>query len=214
MKLLADPGGVKRKALAHFCVLAAAVTLAACAGPQLRPERAAGSGAIVLITHDLQVSVEAEAWRGRPGWLTDYVLPFRIHVTNAGAAPITILRTDFFLLDDANRQSLPFAPAEVVILLDGRSSGVGLFPSVGVSGSTAGGTSVGAGLGISLGNSSGMSEDIISAALPEGPVQPGAEINGFLYFPLPASPAQRLRVVFMLRQPPGPLRLEFAFRRG
>ncbi len=213
MKLLGDPRGVKRRTLALLWGLAAAVGLAACTGPQLRPESAAG-GAIVLAAHDLQVSVEAGAWRSRPRWLTNYVLPFRIQVRNAGAAPVRVLRADFFLLDDVNRQSLPLPPAEVIIMLDGRSSGVGLYPSVGVAGSTAGGTSVGAGLGISLGNSSAWSEDILSAALPEGPVQPGAEINGFLYFPLPASPSQRLRVVFLLRQLPNPLRLEFAFRRG
>jgi hypothetical protein len=214
MKLLADPRGVKRKALGYLCALAAAVTLGACAGPQLRPEGAAGTGTIVQAIAGLQVSVEAEAWHGRPGWLTDHVLPFRVQVTNTGAVPAMIQRMDFLLLDDANRQYAPSPPSEVVVLLDGRFSGVGLFPSVGVSGSTAGGTSVGAGLGILLGSSSAASGDIISAALPEGPVQPGAEVHGFLYFPLPASPCQTLRVVFILRQLPGPPRLEFAFRRS
>ncbi len=215
-KLPANPRGVKAKAatiLRALRVATAAATLAACAGPQFRPDTPSGSGPIVQEAAGLQVSIEADAWRGRPKWLADYVLPFLVQVKNTSEVPAAVLRTDFLLLDDTNRQYTPLPPSDVVVLLGGRSPGVAISPSAGVTGSTAGGTIFGAGLGFSFGGSTSAVWDVISAALPEGPVQPGDAAQGFLYFPLPASPYKVLRVVFSPRQLPGPPRLDFVFRR-
>ncbi len=216
MKLPANPRGVKAKAaviLRALRVATAAAALAACAGPQLRPDTPAGSGPIVQETAGLQVSVEAEAWRGRPKWLADYVLPFLVQVKNTGEVPVAVLGTDFVLLDDTSRQYTPLPPSDVVVLLGGRSPGVAISPSAGVTGSTAGGTIFGAGLGFSFGGSASAAWDVISAALPEESVQPGAAAQGFLYFPLPASPYKALRVIFIPRQATAP-RLDFVFRRN
>ena len=169
--------------------------MAACAGPTLRPETRTGTGAIVQEMPSIRVSVEAEAWNGRPRNLPDYVLPFLIMLTNTGTAPVAVTRADFVLLDDANRQYLPLAPSEVVALLGGRSSGVGVSPSVGVSGPTGGSTSAGVGLGILLGGYGADTRDVIPQALPEGPILPGAEVKGFLYFLRPAPGYKSLRVV-------------------
>jgi len=187
----------------------------ACAGPTLYPETAAGTGAMVREAGGLQVSVEAEAWHARPKKLPDYVLPFLVRLRNGGAGPVVIARTDFLVLDDANRQYLPLPPAEVVSMLGGHaSSGVAVSPSVGVAGSSAGGTIFGAGLGIALGQYGTDARDIIPEALAEGPVQPGAEAKGFLYFPHPASGFKSLRLVMIIRDLSGQPRVDFEFRRG
>lgn len=162
----------------------------------------------------LRISVEAEAWNGRPRSLPEYVLPFLIILRNSGTAQLIITRADFLLLDDANRQYLPLAPSEVVTLLGGRASGVGVSPSVGVSGSTAGGTSVGVGLGILLGGYGTDTRDVIPRALPEGPILPDAEVKGFVYFPRPVSGYKSLRLVAAPQGLPGKPRLDFEFRRA
>ncbi len=157
--------------------------------------------------------MEADAWHGRPRRLPDYILPFLIRVSNTGSAAATIRRSDFLLLDDANRQYLPLAPAEVVTMLGGSASGVGVSPSVGVAGSTAGSTVFGVGLGISLGATGAETRDIIPQALGEGPLLAGAESKGFIYFPRPTPGFRSLRLVVAPRDLPGQPRLDFEFHR-
>lgn len=200
-------------ALLSLGLLGALAAVSGCAGPTLRPATSVGTGAIVQEASGLRISVEAEAWHGRPRSLPEHVLPFLVQLKNAGSAPLTIQRTDFLLLDDANRQYVPLAPSEVVTLLGGRASGVGVSPSVGVSGSTAGSTVFGVGLGISLGGSGDDTRDVIPQALPEGPLLAGAEIKGFVYFPRPAAGYKSLRLVVAPREIPGQPRLDFEFRR-
>ncbi len=207
-------GGPQRFAHLRIAVLGGLIGLSACSGPTFRPEASLGTGAVVQETLSLRISVEAEAWRGRPRSLPDYVLPFFISLKNTGSAPLTILRTDFSLLDEANRQYFALAPAEVVTMLGGGASGVGVSPSVGVSGSTAGSTSFGVGLGISLGGRGRDTRDIVAQALPEGLIQPGAEIWGYLYFPHPGPEIKRLRLIASPRNLPGTPRMDFEFRRS
>ncbi len=206
-------GGSQRFASLCIGVLGGLIGLSACSGPTLRPETPLGTGAVVQETPSLRISVEAEAWRGRPRSLPEYILPFLLHLKNTGSAPLTILRTDFFVLDEANRQYFAVPPAEVVTLMGGRASGVGVSPSVGVSGSTAGSTAFGMGLGISLGGWGRDTRDIVPQALPEGPIQPGAEIQGFLYFPHPTPQINSLRLIASPRAVPGMPRMDFEFRR-
>jgi hypothetical protein len=214
VNLLGLPWRVKEKGRAGliFCLLLLAGS--ACAGLTKRPETVAGVGAISQELGRLRVSVEAQAWQGRPRKLTNYVLPFLVRIINNSENPVTIARSDFLLMDGTNRQYLPLPPAEVVTLLGGRApSGVAVSPSVGVSGSTAGGTIFGAGLGIALGGYGSDNRDVIPDALADGPIQPGAEARGFLYFPPSASSFKSLRLVVMLRHIPGQPRLDFEFRR-
>jgi len=195
-----------------LAMLPALALIAACAGPMLRPQTPTGTGAIVQEMPSLRISVEAEAWKGRPRSLPDYVLPFLVILKNTGTTPVTITRADFLLLDDANRQYLPLAPSEVVTLLGGRASGVGVSPSVEVSGSTAGGTSVGVGLGILLGGYGTDTRDVIPQALAEGPILAGEEVKGFVYFPHPVPGFKSLRLVVAPQALPAQPRLDFEFR--
>ena len=216
MKLLGRLRGVKGKAggwrwLAGLPTLA---FIAACAGPTLRPQTPTGTGVIVQEMSSLRVSVEAEAWNGRPRSLPDYVLPFLIIIKNIGRAQLIITRADFLLLDNANRQYLPLASSEVVMLLGGRSSGVGVSSSVGVFGSTAGGTSVEGGLVILLGGYGTDTLDVIPQALPEGAIPPGAEVKGFVYFSRPVPGYKTLRLVVAPQGLPDHPRLDFEFWRA
>ncbi|MFB3817003.1 MAG: hypothetical protein ACE147_05005, partial [Candidatus Methylomirabilales bacterium] len=177
--------------------------LVACSrGPALQPAGPAAAsgaaGAIVRELSGLRISVTAGVWQGRPRALPDHVLPFLVVLRNTGTRPVAVSRGDFLLLDDANRQYLPLAPTEVVSLLGGSaSSGVSVSPSIGIGGSTGGGGTIfGGGVGISLGGGYASDvRDVIPRALPEGPLQPGAEAQGFLYFPRPAAPYELLRFV-------------------
>ncbi|MFI5338427.1 MAG: hypothetical protein ACHQ7N_01135 [Candidatus Methylomirabilales bacterium] len=215
-KLLGRLSRVKGKAggWRWLPVLPALLLIAACTGPTLRPQTPTGTGAIVQEMPSLRVSVEAEAWHGRPRSLADHVLPFLIVLKNTGMARLTITWADFLLLDDANRQYFSLASSEVVTLLEGRTSGVGVSPAVGVSGSTAGGTSVGLGLGILLGGSGTDTRDVIPQALPEGPLLPDAEVKGFVYFPRPLPGYKSLRLVVAPQGLPDHPRLDFEFRRA
>jgi hypothetical protein len=212
--LLGLPWPVKGKGRAGVVICLLVVLATGCAGSSLRPENAAGAKTYSQEAGGLRVSVEAEAWHGRPRKLTDYILPFLVQIRNSGLDPVSIARTDFLLVDDSSRQYLPLPPAEVVSLLGGHAtSGIALAPSISVEGSTGGGTVFGGGLGIALGGYGSDTRDVIPDALPEGPIPPGAEARGFLYFPPPASGFKSLRLVLIIRNLLSPPRLDFEFRR-
>jgi hypothetical protein len=195
---------------------AVCLMLAACGagGPNLVPAAPAGPGPIVQELSGLRISVAAGAWQGRPRSLPDRVLPLLVSVHNTGERPVSVSRGDFFLLDDANRQYLPLPPTEVVALLGSAPSG-SFYPSIGIGGSTGGGDTVfGGGLGMALGGGSGGDvRDVIQQALPEGRVQPGVALTGFIYFPVPAPGYETLRFVAAPQEAPGTPRAEFPFRK-
>ena len=196
-------------------LLATLALLAACAsGPALQPAMTSAPGPVTQEVPGLQVSVDSRAWQGRPRNLTDRILPFLIQVRNSGTAPLAFVRSDFLLLDETNRQYLPLAPTDVVSALGGQPSGTVVSPSVGVA-TGSGGTAFGLGLGVYLGGPYGAdsdTRDIIPQALPEGPLVPGAEMRGFLYFPIPTPGYRTLRLVVLPRDVPGQPRLEFEFQ--
>jgi hypothetical protein len=214
--LLGPPQRVKgkgRHVLPTISLLAMAlVGFIACAGPVTSLATPSGAGAIVQETPGLRLSVEVNAWQGRPSSLASYVLPFLVIVKNTGTAPVIIARTDFSLLDDANRQYLPLLPSEVVTIMGGQVSGTTVYPSVGVGGSSGGSTVFGVGVGVALGAYGTDTRDIIPQALAEGQIQPGAEVRGFLYFPQPAPGYKSLRLVYSRRDLPDQPRLDFEFR--
>jgi hypothetical protein len=191
------------------------VGIGACAGPALVPDVPGMAGPILQEVPGLRVSVEIGAWNARPSGLTDTVLPLLVTLRNTGTHPVTVARQDFALLDQANRQYLPIPPADVAAMYGGASgSGVGISPSVGFGGSSGGRSFYGGGLGVTFGSWGSDMRDIIPLGLAEGPIQPGAEVRGFLYFPRPAPETQGFRLVAVLGDPPATPPLEFRFRRA
>jgi len=196
-------------------LLLVSVGLGACAGPALVPDVPGMAGPILQEVPGLRVAVEIGAWNARPSGLTDTVLPLLVTLRNTGTHPVTVARQDFALLDQANRQYLPIPPADVTAMYGGVSgSGVGVSPSVGFGGASGGRSFFGGGVGVTFGSWGSDTRDIIPLGLAEGPIQPGAEIRGFLYFPRPAPETQDLRLIAVLREPPATPPLEFRFRRA
>lgn len=189
--------------------------IGACAGPALVPDVPGMAGPILQEVPGLRAAVEIGAWNARPSGLTDTVLPLLVTLRNTGTRPVTVARQDFALLDQANRQYLPIPSADVAAMYGGGSgSGVGISPSVGFGGSSGGRSFFGGGVGVTFGSWGSDTRDIIPLGLAEGPIQPGAEVRGFLYFPRPAPETQDLRLVAVLREPPATPPLEFRFRRA
>jgi hypothetical protein len=196
-------------------LLLVCANIGACAGPALVPDAPGMAGPILQEVPGLLVAVEIGAWKARPGGLPDTVLPLQVTLRNTGTRPVMAARQDFALLDQSNRQYLPIPPADVAAMYGGGSgSGVGISPSVGFGGSSGGRSFFGGGLGVAFGSWGSDTRDIIPLGLADGPIQPGAEIRGFLYFPRPAPEAQDLRLVAVLRDLAGTPSLEFRFRRA
>ncbi len=211
-----DLGRVKEKAgRLRLLGLAVSLGLAACAQPALVPDVPGAAGPILQELPGLQVAVEIGAWNARPGSLPDTVMPLLVTVSNTGNRSLTVARQDFALLDQMNRQYSSIHPADVAAMFGGGGgSGVGITPSVGVAGSSGGSSIFGGGLGVTFGSWGTDTRDIIPLALPEGPVQPGASVRGFLYFPRPAPDSPGVRLVAVFRDLPGMPPMEFRFRRA
>jgi hypothetical protein len=208
---------VKGKAL-RLGLLLLGVGLSACAQPAFVPDVPGVAGPLLQEAPGLLVAVEAGAWNARPGSLPDTVLPLLVTLRNTGDRPVTVARQDFALLDQANRQYLPIPAVDVAVMYGGGGgSGVAVSPSVGFGGSSGGWGNrsfVGGGLGLTFGSWGSDTRDIIPMALADGPIQPGAEVRGFLYFPRPAPDTQEVRLVAVLRDLPGTPQVEFRFRRA
>jgi hypothetical protein len=198
--------------------MAALLGVGGCAsGPTIQPASPESIGPISREAPGLHIAVDAAAWQGRPRTLTDRILPLLVAIRNTGPGPLTLARSDFLLLDETNRQYLPLAPPDVVIMLGGPapSSGTVVAPSVGVGSTSRGGTGFGIGLDVflgGLGSPDSDTRDIIPLALPEGPVHPAAEVRGFLYFPQPAAGFRSLRLLAIPSDVQGQPRLEFEFQ--
>jgi hypothetical protein len=213
--LLGPLRSVKGKAGNFAWLVGLLLALDACAPqPVFRPENPAGLGPVVQDVPGLRISVDTQAWAGQPRSLSNYVLPLLVILQNTGDRPVAIARQDFALLDQANRQSFPLFPVDVLTMVGAGGSGAGIYPSIGVGGYSGGRTAFGMGLGAAFGSWGSDPRDIIPLALAEGPVQPGAELRGFLYFPLPAPDAHALSLVAILRDFPDSRRLEFPFLRA
>ncbi len=212
--VLGSLGRVKGKA-GILPALVVALGLGACARPAFVPDGPGAAGPLLHEAPGLAVVVEINAWKARPGALTDAILPLLVVLRNTGTRPVLVARQDFALMDQANRQYLPIHPTEVATMYGGGGpSGVAVSPSVGFGGSSAGGSFFGGGIGLSFGSPGADARDIIPLGLAEGPVQAGAEVRGFLYFPRPAPEIREVRLVAVLHDLPGAPRLEFRFHRS
>lgn len=208
------PRGVKGKARV-LCPPILALGLAACAQPAFVPDVLGALGPLVQEVPGLIVTVETDAWRARPSGLADTVFPLLVTVRNTGTFPVTVARQDFALLDPANRQYPPIPAADVAAMYGGGGgSGVAVSPSIGFGGATGSRPWMGGGIGVTFGSWGSDVRDIVPLAFPDGSVQPGAEVRGFLYFPRLAPDVREARLVLVVRELPGAPQLEFRFRRA
>jgi hypothetical protein len=198
-----------RHLLPALLALGAAATFACATATELRPapeaERTAGRG-LGATAQDAGVEVEARvhAWAWEPSRLETELTPVLVQIVNGSVRPLRVRLGDFALVDGAGRSHAALPPydieAEVAEPIEGYAHG-------------AVGFRVAPYLGTFYPRSAAysafaydplyyssyyplMSElelptaDMLAHALPEGVVEPGGRVAGFLYFELVEEPAQ------------------------
>jgi hypothetical protein len=184
-------------------------------------------GVASVTAEQVELSVRPSAWRGSPWELTDYITPFLVTLSNGAAAPLRYDYIDFRLFDDSRFQYTALPPAEVERILRWRSGGEERLAAVGAPPVIRrrvvsdpywdrwwgpyglhwwpwyypGGPITG---------------DVYARALPMGMLQPGARLEGFVYFPRLRDAARGLRLEFHhhLGDLPRVLTLPFQVERG
>ena len=196
----APQGARRRGGSQRRVILGLAVALVAgCASPRIVPIPAAGvqidaaQGTASVAAEGVELAVRPSAWRGSPWDLHDYVTPFLVSLSNGAVAPLHCDYTGFRLFDDARFQYTALPPAEVERILRWRADGevrlaaTGSPPPIlrrrfvpdpywdwwwwdryGWPWYYPGPPSLG---------------DVYVRALPMGTLQPGARLEGFVYFP-------------------------------
>jgi hypothetical protein len=210
--------------------LAGAVALAGCAGPRIVPLPAptvqvdTAHGTITVAEAGVELAVRPSAWRGSPWDLPGYVTPFLVRLSNGAAVPVSYEHAGVRLFDDARFQYTALPPEEVERIL--RSRG-------------------GEDLRLAAAGSPPpvrrrvlrdpfwdwwwwdrygppwyypppSLEDLYLMALPMGVLQPGARLEGFVYFPRLRAEARRLTFEFHYRlgETPRVLILPFGVERS
>jgi hypothetical protein len=174
----------------------------------------------------VQVVVRPSAWQGSPSYLADYVTPFHFLVVDGSALPLRYDYADLKLFDEARFQYTALPPADVARIL-GAVYGVGSGPAVVVAAAGA--------VPASLHSRRAplfwdpwwtfpaypyppppRYDDVFARALPVGTLEPGARVEGFVYFPRLRREAQRLTLEFhhRLGDAPRVLTLPFAVERA
>jgi hypothetical protein len=207
-----------------------ALTLVAgCSAPRIVPVPAAGvqvdeaKKAAHVGAEGVDLLVQPSTWRD----LRDYVTPFLVTVTNGAGAPVEYDYVDFRLFDDSRFQYTALPPVEVERILRWRTEGDerlaaisspppirrrrvvsdpywdrwwGPYGWYGWPWYYPGGPITG---------------DIYARALPMGTLQPGARLEGFVYFPRLRGAARGLTLEFHhhLGELPRVLRLPFEVER-
>jgi hypothetical protein len=196
-------------------LLGLAVTLlAACAAPRILPVPAAGvqidaEGTASVTGEGVGLAVRPAAWRGSPWDLRDYITPFFVSLSNGAAVPLDYDYPGFRIFDESRFQYTALPPVEVERILRWRAVGqvrlaATSSPPPVLRRSSApdpfwdwwgwnrygwygwpwyypGPPPVG---------------DLYVRALPMGSLQPGAQLEGFVYFPRLRATARRLSLEF------------------
>jgi hypothetical protein len=191
--------------------------VAGCSAPRIVPVPAAGvqvdasRRAASVAAESVELVVQPSAWRGVPWDLKDYVTPFLVTISNGAAVPIEFDYPGFRLFDDSRFQYTALPPVEVERILRWRGGGdvrlaaTGSPPPVirrrvvpdpgdwwwdrygwpygwyGWPWYHPGYAPVG---------------DVYVRALPMGALQPGARLEGFVYFPRLRGDARGLALEF------------------
>ena len=174
----------------------------ACTGPRLEVASAPSQPSVTLSDAGIQFTALPNTWNGYPGDLTSYYTPVEVRIQNDRKEEIQVRYGDFLLIDDAQNQYQAVAPAEVARALIGDRWPYGI-PAAGPVPSP---PSLVAGPWWPYGwpyyswypygpfgpypfypdypywwNRS-IGYDILTKALREGRILPGAQVQGFLYF--------------------------------
>jgi hypothetical protein len=166
----------------------------------------AAEGRASVAAEGVELSVRPSAWRGTPWDLRDYVTPFLVALSNGAAAPLRYDYVDIRLFDDARFQYTALPPEEVERILRWRSAGEERLAAVGAPPVIR--RRVAAPIWVPWWYPYGwygwpwyypnapITGEIHARALPMGVLQPGARLEGFVYFPRLRDAARSLTLEF------------------
>jgi hypothetical protein len=188
-------------------IAAAALVAAACAGPELRPSTEATPAqlraeAAVAEDAGVQVAASTRAWEGRPVTLETELTPVLVDILNQSSRPLRIGYEGFHFISEAETSYAALPPyrieAEVARPV---AAGRPYYPYAGFGGApylrvyyprldiydgpfAFSDRYYGANAPIWSRYRSGElpTQDMLQRALPEGVVEPGGRVGGFLYF--------------------------------
>jgi hypothetical protein len=218
--------------------------VAGCGAPRIVPVPIAGvqidaaQGSASVAAEGVELVVRPSAWRGAPWDLLDYVTPFLVSLANGTAWPLQYDYPGFRLFDDARFQYTALPPVEVERILrwgagtDVRLAAITSPPPIlhrrvvpdhfgdwwwdrhGWYGDWYGGYGWHGWPWYYRGFP--VFADVHLRALPMGALQPGARLEGFVYFPRLRGEARGLTLEFhhLLRDVPRVLTLPFEVERG
>ncbi len=155
---------------------------------------------------DVRILVRANAWKGYPTDLPDYVLPLYVEILNRGTEEVVIDPNGMILLDNRGNQYNALEPKEVA---EAVRSGA----SVGVSVGLAYGTPHW-GLGWFAGEPYSRKDvgGVINYAFIPGRIVPGAKLKGFVYFQRIPDDVNRIRFRLTYKIGEVSRSVEFKFR--
>lgn len=184
--------------------------LAGCASVKVVPVPAghvvvdAKSGSVTAAAEGVSITVRPSAWRSSPFYLEDYVTPFHLTLRNDTPRPVRLGYDDLRLFDQNRVQRTALPPADVAAIIRGSRYGAAVD------------LAAAAGAGEArlafhhrpffhpffydpffydpwwYAPPPPRLDDIFTEAFPAGAVQPGARVQGFVYFPRLGREAQRL----------------------
>jgi hypothetical protein len=195
-------------------------------GVEIDAEQATAS----LVADGVGLTVRTSAWRGNPWDLTDYVAPFLVSLTNSTASELRYDYPSFRLFDDSRFQYTALPPAEVERILRARVELTDRLVAISSPPPVVRRRVVPDPYWYPWGwgpygwynwpwayPGSPPLDDVYLRALPMGPLQPGARLEGFVYFPRLRSDANGLTLQFHHQvgdQAPRVLTLPFAIERS
>lgn len=153
-----------------------------------------GEGATIA-SNGVRMTARADAWEGTPQTLHRHVTPMRVTIVNEGAVPVRIAYNQFRLVGDSGRRYSALPPFQIEG--DARTAlGAPLYPPTGFGYapyvrpyySSVPIYPFEPNVGYWNRYGSVMrtvdlpTTDMLRKALPEGVLQPGGEVTGFLYF--------------------------------
>ncbi|HEY4187444.1 MAG TPA: hypothetical protein VGP07_20375 [Polyangia bacterium] len=198
----------------HRCLLlVAAAGLVGCGHGKLVPARSAtivkgSDSAAFVVIEGLRCSADSEAWEGRPGDLPGFVAPVKVRIRNQTGAPVLLRYEDFALVGKGGRRYLPLP----LLPLDpgDRGAGLTIHPVYSASRffiapSFSGSYPTLAPWTASLPRDEGqygrayakwgdhtLPRSVLRAGLPEGVLENGGMVTGFLYFESPVRREDRV----------------------
>ena len=188
--------------------------LTACAGPHLESLAGSGQPEITLAQDGVRLTIRPNAWSAFPPDLSRYFTPLAVRIENTRQDEMRVRLEDFALLDEGRTQYRAVPPAEVAHAIGDRWAAAAPDPMLALGpwpwdpwgyhpswrhaywrGD------FGPYLPYWYGSRGG--QDILTLALREGPILPGASVEGFVYSQLATSRGSQLTFSWTLRTATG-----------